>query len=107
MVAPRVAQEMLTNAIKHGRRDRPVRVERAWPEGVYAQDLRIEVRNFSALHLGDTRPIEAGPQPNDGQGLDGMRRRLQAVGGKLDVRQRAEPEGQVFTVTAWIPVSGR
>src|SRR5262245_18285464 len=36
VVAFRVLQEMLTNAIKHGRRDRPVLVERHW-EG----DLRI------------------------------------------------------------------
>ncbi|GAB3269714.1 sensor histidine kinase [Kineosporia babensis] len=107
VVAHRVVQEMLTNAIKHGRRERPVRIERAWPEGAWAQDLRIEVSNYAAdSRLGDTRPIEPN-QGNGGQGLEGMRRRLEAVGGKLDVRQRAEPEGQVFTVTAWIPVSGR
>ena len=40
VVAYRVLQEMLTNAIKHGRRDEPVFVERHW-EG----ELRIEVRN--------------------------------------------------------------
>ena len=40
VVAFRVLQEMLTNAIKHGRRDRPVLVERHWDD-----DLRIEVQN--------------------------------------------------------------
>ena len=40
MVAFRVLQEMLTNALKHGRRGEPILVERHW-EG----ELRIEVRN--------------------------------------------------------------
>ncbi|GAA3549375.1 sensor histidine kinase [Nocardioides daeguensis] len=91
VVAFRVLQEMLTNAIKHGRRDQPVHVERHW-EG----DLRIEVRN--ALPAGD-------PAPGGGQGLDGMRRRLEAVGGRLDVRRRADPP--TFTATAWVPVRNR
>ncbi|MBM7517671.1 sensor histidine kinase [Nocardioides nitrophenolicus] len=91
VVAFRVLQEMLTNAIKHGRRDQPVHVERHW-EG----DLRIEVRN--AVLPGDV-------PPGGGQGLDGMRRRLEAVGGHLDVRRRAEPP--TFTATAWVPVRNR
>ncbi|MBM0123560.1 sensor histidine kinase [Pimelobacter simplex] len=91
VVAFRVLQEMLTNAIKHGRRDQPVQVERHW-EG----DLRIEVRN--AVLPGD-------PPPGGGQGLDGMRRRLEAVGGHLDVRRRADPP--TFTATAWVPVRNR
>jgi signal transduction histidine kinase len=78
---------MLTNAIKHGRRDRPVEVERHW-DG----DLRIEVRNA-------VLPIRAA---DGGQGLDGMRRRLEAVGGRLDVRRRTDPP--TFTATAWVPV---
>jgi signal transduction histidine kinase len=108
VVAHRVAQEMLTNAIRHGRRDRPVFVERHWPEGPWAQDLRIEVRNIAGSLTADTKPIglDAGEDAG-GQGLPGMRRRLEAVGGKLDVRQRDEPEGPTFTVTAWVPVSGR
>lgn len=88
-VAYRVLQEMLTNAIKHGRRDAPVSVERHW-EG----ELRIEVRNV----VGD-----AGGG-GGGQGLDGMRRRLESVGGRLDVRRREEAVGPTFTATAWMPV---
>lgn len=88
VVAFRVLQEMLTNAIKHGRRDQPVHVERHW-EG----DLRIEVQN--AAPAGD-------PPDGGGQGLDGMRRRLEAVGGRLDVRRRNDPP--TFTATAWVPV---
>jgi hypothetical protein len=36
-----------------------------------------------------------------------MRRRLDSVGGRLDVRRREEPDGPTFTATAWVPVSGR
>lgn len=91
VVAFRVLQEMLTNAIKHGRRDSPVHVERHW-EG----ELRIEVRNIV-----DPSPFSG---PPGGAGLDGMRHRLESVGGRLDVRRRDEPGGTTFTATAWVPV---
>jgi signal transduction histidine kinase len=95
VVAYRVLQEMLTNALKHGRRDRPVHVERHW--GEYGGDLRIEVSNVADQQAEDS--------PGDtGQGLAGMRRRLDSVGGRLDVRRRQSPDGTVFTVTAWVPV---
>jgi signal transduction histidine kinase len=105
VVAFRVLQEMLTNAIKHGRRDQPVLVERHW-DG----DLRIEVQNgvpsepIEAPALDETQPINGVPVPpaQVGQGLEGMRRRLEAVGGRLDVRRRTEPP--TFTATAWVPV---
>ncbi len=101
VVAFRVLQEMLTNAIKHGRRDTPVQVERHW-EG----ELRIEVRNAIDTAAGDelTQPIRARPPEPGGQGLDGMRRRLESVGGRLDVRRRDEAVGPTFTATAWVPV---
>lgn len=98
VVAFRVLQEMLTNAIKHGRRDSPVRVELHW-EG----ELRIEVRNVVA-------PSPFAPSPGSGgsgsagAGLEGMRRRLESVGGRLDVRRRDEQTGTTFTATAWVPV---
>ncbi len=95
VVAYRVLQEMLTNAIKHGRRDEPVFVERHW-EG----ELRIEVRNVI-----ETEEEAAGSTP--GQGLEGMRRRLEQAGGRLDVRRREEPGGATFTATAWVPVRSR
>ena len=98
-VAFRVLQEMLTNALKHGARDRPVRVERHW-EG----ELRIEVQNALSRPVGDTQPVAvARPAPSaGGQGVDGMRRRLESVGGRLDVRRRNDPP--TFTATAWLPV---
>ena len=97
VVAHRVAQEMLTNAVKHGDRGGPILLERHWPAGGFEQDLRIEVRN-PLPDVADTVPIGA-----SGQGVDGMRRRLESVGGKLDVRRR---DGS-FTATAWVPVRAR
>ncbi|GIE98740.1 sensor histidine kinase [Paractinoplanes rishiriensis] len=99
-VAFRVFQEMLTNAIKHGRRDRPITVERHWPapepaDGV-SDTLRIEVTNVT----------DAAPEAAPGRGLDGMRRRLESIGGHLDVRRREQPDGTTFTVTAYVPVRG-
>ena len=98
-VAFRVLQEMLTNALKHGRRGEPVRVERHW-EG----ELRIEVQNVVEPGTEETQPLVA-PGPAGGQGLEGMRRRLESVGGRLDVRRRSEPP--TFTATAWLPVRSR
>jgi signal transduction histidine kinase len=94
MVAFRVLQEMLTNALKHGRRDQPVRVERHW-EG----ELRIEVQNAIDPGSDETQPIATA---DPGQGIDGMRRRLESVGGRLDVRRRTDPA--TFTATAWVPL---
>jgi signal transduction histidine kinase len=106
VVAHRVVQEMLTNALKHGRRDRPVHVERHWPEGSWDRDLRIEVRNVAEHADDETQPLRAATVP-PGQGIDGMRRRLDAVGGRLDVRRREVDGEPTFTATAWVPVSGR
>ncbi|GAB2885442.1 sensor histidine kinase [Nocardioides pacificus] len=94
VVAFRVLQEMLTNALKHGRRGEPVLVERHW-QG----DLRIEVRNVASASDGvDGHVME-------GRGLDGMRRRLESVGGRLDVRRRDDAGGgSTFTATAWVPL---
>lgn len=116
VVAYRVLQEMLTNAIKHGSRDEPVFVERLWPDGAWAGELRIEVRNtiLASAHppTNETQPLNRLPDPtpvpaDDGRGLDGMRRRLEACGGRLDVRRRdgeATDEPATFTTTAWVPV---
>lgn len=89
VTAFRVLQEMLTNAMKHGRRGAAVSVLRHWTDGDREAVLVIEVRNQA-----DT------PHGSSGLGLTGMRQRLAAVGGRLDVRQEAD----VFTVTAWMPV---
>jgi signal transduction histidine kinase len=100
VVAYRVLQEMLTNALKHGRRGEPVWVERHW-EG----DLRIEVRNLLDRPGEPDWPTEpAAPGTAPGVGIDGMRRRVESVGGHLDVRRRYDDEhGTTFTTTAWVP----
>lgn len=86
-VAYRVLREMLTNAIKHGRRDQPIGVTRQW---LSTEEVLIVVTNGI-----DDDHDAAGA----GRGLDGMRRRLDAIGGQLDVRRG---EG-TFTVTASFP----
>jgi len=99
VVAVRVLQEMLTNAIKHGRRDQPVEVEQHWDN-----DLRIEVRNVvDDLPAGD-ETVAIAVDHAAGLGMEGMRRRLDSVGGRLDVRRRETPDGETFTVTAWVPL---
>lgn len=123
-VAFRVLQEMLTNALKHGRRTDPVLVEREWGD----TGLRIEVRNTVTGHAAAADETVAAPA-GSGLGLTGMRRRLETVGGTLEVcRTRggasftdAPPASQeapghsghpghpglqeVFTATAWLPVA--
>lgn len=83
VIGYRVLQEMLTNAIKHGRRDAPLTVTRDWTDG-----LRIEVANET------TEP----PGPA-GHGLAGMRRRLDAIGGTLTV----DHAGDRFVASARMP----
>ncbi|WP_152365500.1 sensor histidine kinase [Microlunatus speluncae] len=92
-VAYRVLQEMLTNAIKYGDRDSPVAVEREWGNA-----LRIEVRNVIGDH-GST-----GTSAGGGQGLDGMRRRLESIGGQLELRRADGSAGTTFIATAWLPI---
>ncbi|HEX3930416.1 MAG TPA: histidine kinase [Nocardioides sp.] len=112
VAAHRVIQEMLTNAIRHGRRDRLVTVERRWPRDASDRELRIRVSNAEAHRAADraadteeTEPMHPAGPP--GQGIEGMRRRLEAVGGRLDVRRADEGGEPTFTATAWVPVSGR
>jgi signal transduction histidine kinase len=95
VVAYRVLQEMLTNAIKHGRHDGTIVVERHWGD-----QLRIEVRNLvDASTLTD--PSDVAPP---GLGLPGMRRRLEAVGGWLDVRHDDGDGTSSFVATAAVPL---
>ena len=92
VVAFRVLQEMLTNALKHGRRGEPIHVDRDW-----RGELRIEVENV-VDHDGGTALL------GEGMGLPGMRRRLESVGGRLDTRRRDRDGSTTWTSTAWIPL---
>lgn len=94
----RTMQEMLTNAVKYGDRDAPIRVERLWPDEQFAGELRLEVSNHVAADA---------PGSDAGRGLAGMRQRLEAIDGRLDVRRRVAGDATSFTVTAWLPVSRR
>jgi signal transduction histidine kinase len=98
-VAYRVLQEMLTNAIRHGRRDQPINVERHWHDG-----LRLEVRNAIDATADETQPIPAVGTAHGGHGLDGMQRRLASVGGRLHVQRHDGDASVTFTATAWIPL---
>ncbi len=90
-VAYRVLQEMLTNALKHGDRAVPLVVEQRWPEGV-GEELELSVTN--GIPLAPTAPRSGG------RGLEGMRRRLEGVGGRLSTTG----DGTRFTATARVPV---
>lgn len=80
----RFVQEALTNALRHG--DGPVDWQERW------EDDRIVITLRNAV------PAVARPSPGAGRGLTGMRERLAAVSGVLDV-DRADG----FAVTATVP----
>jgi len=81
----RVAQEMLTNAIRHGDARQPVAFRETWR----AHDVVIEVEN----RVGPTR------NPGSGSGVRGMRARVEGMGGMLE----AEAVDGVYTARARIP----
>lgn len=89
LVAVRVLQEGLTNAVKHGDRARPVTA------ALYADGggggVRVEVRNRPGTAAGGS-----------GHGLAGMRQRVAAVGGRVTVH--ADDHEHVLAV--WLPPAG-
>lgn len=97
-VADRVLQEMITNAIRHGDRTAPIRVGRRWPLPGTA-DLVVDVSNA----------IDSAPTSVDregAQGVIGMRRRLESVGGRLDLTL-PKKKGDRYLAVATIPVRPR
>jgi signal transduction histidine kinase len=88
LTAYRIAQEALTNALKHAgpaETDMTIRYE--------AAAIEIDVWNGIA---------EAAPGTGTGHGLVGMRERASLFGGRLDVG----PAGTGWRVRAWLPVTG-
>lgn len=86
VVVRRVAQEMLTNALRHGAPGRPIEFAESWRSG----DVVLEVENA----------VVGEAPPTGGLGVDGMRARVTAVGGFLE----AEALDGVFTARARIPL---
>lgn len=90
VAAYRVAQELLTNALKHGDPTGDLRIARTWSSDA----LEIEVANAVAPGTVDpSRTIT-------GHGLAGVRDRLAAIGGRLEVESATE----AFRARASIPV---
>lgn len=83
----RMAQEALTNAVRHGDADNLWIALRREPDGVIL-DVRDDGRGTDTLNFGN--------------GLSGMRERLDALGGALRV-ERADGGG--MRLSAWLPVA--
>lgn len=93
-VCYRVVQEMLTNALKHGRTGGPVWVRQVWPSGSEGL-LALEVHNF----------VEPGQgSPAGGIGLESMRARLASVGGSLRIESEQRADGTLFAALALLPL---
>jgi signal transduction histidine kinase len=87
----RVAQEALTNILKHATPDR-VEVSLSYdPDGT-----RLTVRDHAQTGPAATSP---GPDDGGGYGLTGMRERAELLGGSL----RADRTSDGFRVDLWIP----
>lgn len=81
----RCAQESLTNAVRHG----------------HARQVRLDLQaDDGGVRLTVTDSGAGAPAIAPGNGLTGMRERLQAVGGRVDWSSRP---GQGFAVSAWVP----
>ena len=91
----RVAQEALTNVRKHAR-TRRVRIElRRWD-----QEVRLEVRDHGRGFDPTAQPLESGP--GERVGLAGMRERVGALGGGLEIDSLV---GAGTAVVATVPLT--
>lgn len=86
----RIAQESVTNAVRHARHATRVTIEVS-DEG---ERVRQTVR--------DDGTTAVGPAPRRGHGIAGMAERAELLGGRLQVGP--DPDGG-WTVTAWLPKS--
>ena len=106
VVAFRVLQEMITNAVRHGAAGQPVRLTRRWGEDdlVLTVDNAVPTGHPSRSREGDRTDVGSG-----GRGIPGMRARLAPLGGTLSVAIAA-PEGRGsrrHTITASVPLRSR
>ncbi|RKR75225.1 sensor histidine kinase [Frondihabitans australicus] len=116
IVVRRVAQEMLTNALRHGTPGRPIDFRETWRSGDVVLEVENEVPQDPAASAAIASPAVPGstatPTPTPasapapvstaggGLGVAGMRARVTAVGGFLE----AEALDGVFTARARIPL---
>jgi len=97
LTAYRVVQEGLTNVVKHSRDLTSVVVELIWT----AEYLRIRVLDDGFGHTQDIFDGTGTGTGTGGQGLRGMRERVESVGGTLRVGMR---KSRGFEVVAQLPV---
>jgi len=93
LTAYRVVQEALTNVVKHARAVTRVVVQLVWN----SESLQIRVLDDGG---GQTGQIVGGNSSTGGQGLRGMRERVEAIGGTLQAGTRAD---RGFQIIADIP----
>lgn len=100
VAAYRVAQELLTNALKHGDAAGALGIARHWSDDA----LEITVTNAIAPDV--DADVDSGDGPGGygraraGQGLAGVRDRLAAIGGRLELEQALD----AFSARARIPI---
>ncbi|RUR03268.1 sensor histidine kinase [Labedella endophytica] len=92
VIVRRVAQEMLTNALRHGDPGATIHVREVWRSG----DVVLEVENAAT-------PVAPGADTasGSGSGISGMRARVEAIGGSVE----AEGVDGVFTARARVPLA--
>ena len=97
IAAYRVAQESLTNAMKHGGRGALVDVGLAWGADTLQLQVRCRCGHDSAL----SRSADAMVPPGGGAGLPGLRERVELVGGSFE----SGWVDQAFVTTAVLPLT--
>jgi signal transduction histidine kinase len=84
----RCVQEIITNSVRHA----------------HAANLWIELsRSDSGLRITARDDGRGAKEVRPGHGLIGMRERLEAVGGHLEIQSEAS---RGFAISAWIPLAG-
>lgn len=108
VVLRRVAQEMLTNALRHGTPGRPILFHETWRSNDVVLEVDNEVLERVTAGSGSSLPPPSGSPVSTGElrqaavpgtGVRGMTSRLAAIGGTLE----AEAVDGTFTARARIP----
>jgi signal transduction histidine kinase len=93
----RVAQEALTNSLKHARPEH-VELHLAYERGGVSLVVEDHAEPGGSSAEGRTR-LGVGSVPGDGYGLTGMRERAELLGGRLDASSTSDG----FRVQLWVP----